>query len=628
MENKQQHKRRYISGLDGLRSLAVIGVIFYHLMPENMRGGYLGVPVFFVISGYLITDGLRQEWQINEKIQFKQFYLRRIRRLYPALVTLLIVSAAYITLFQRNLLNNLKGIVFSSLFYVNNWWQIRQGYSYFDRFGNESPFTHLWSLAVEGQNYLIWPIICLLLLKFVKNKSTIIKIIFGGTLISALMMVLLFQPGSDPTRVYYGTDTRLFSLWLGSLLAFVWPTAQLRSQIPKEAKKVLNLSGGISLVLLALGFFFLDARYSFIYYGGFYLISLLACVMVAVTAHPGANWNRWLTNPLFTYIGKRSYSLYLYQFPVMIFYEAKVKNIADHRWLHTVIELVIIFLLSEWSYRFVEKPGREWTIKGILRKLKETVKMRGFTAQAVKQWGILVVVLISLIGLIIAPTNTLTAEQEAFQQKIEENQKIAEETKSQTNQTNEAIDTTDTTETSGEIPENIATLMTRYQLTEEQVRQGQQLELTAFGDSVMLGATSNLQEVFPSVVVDAVIGRQLYNSLKEIKQLKKEGLLKKNVLLGLGSNGLATEAQFDDLMTEIGDRQVYLINTRVPTQRWQNGVNALFDQMATKYENITLINWYQASDGQPDWFREDQVHPSEQGLIEYTGLIARNVLLP
>ena len=159
-------------------------------------------------------------------------------RLYPALVTLLIVSAAYITLFQRNLLNNLKGIVFSSLFYVNNWWQIRQGYSYFDRFGNESPFTHLWSLAVEGQNYLIWPIICFLLLKFVKNKSTIIKIIFGGTLISALMMILFFQPGSDPTRVYYGTDTRLFSLWLGSLLAFVWPTAQLRSQIPKEAKKV------------------------------------------------------------------------------------------------------------------------------------------------------------------------------------------------------------------------------------------------------------------------------------------------------------------------------------------------------------------------------------------------------
>lgn len=625
MENKEQKKRRYISGLDGLRSLAVIGVIFYHLMPSSMRGGYLGVPIFFVISGYLITDGLRQEWQINESIDFKQFYLRRLKRLYPALVTLLVVSTAYITLFQQNLLNNLRGIVSSSLLYLNNWWQIRHGFSYFDRFGNESPFTHLWSLAVEGQNYFIWPILFLILMKFVKKKATIMKVIFVGTLISAVLMGILFVPGSDPTRVYYGTDTRLFSIWLGGLLAFAWPSNQLRSGIPKEARKVLNITGGISLTLLVLAFFLLDARYTFMYYGGLYLVSLVAMVLVAVIAHPGASWNCWLTNPVFTYIGKRSYSLYLYQFPVMIFYEARVKNIAEKPWLHTLIELILIFALSELSYRLVENPGRHWTFKGIFGKFKEIIQIRELNLQTVKQGSLLLIIFVSIVGLVIAPTNTLTVEQEAFQKQVAENQKAAEETKKQPIEP-ETTENSENVETSGEVPEGIATLMTRYQLTQAQVREGQQLELTAFGDSVMLGATQNLQEIFPKVVVDAVIGRQLYNSLEEIKQLKKEGLLKENLLLGLGSNGLATEAQFDQLMAEIGNRNVYLINTRVPTQRWQNEVNALFEKMATKYANITLIDWYQTSEGQGSWFREDQVHPSELGLIEYTALIAKSIL--
>ena len=150
MEKQKRLKNsRYITGFDGLRSLAVVGVIFYHLLPTSMKGGYLGVPIFFVVSGYLITDLLRQEWEQNGKINIWQFYVRRMKRLYPALVFMLVTASAYITLFQRGLLNNLRGVVVSSLLYVNNWWQINNGLSYFDRFANESPFTHIWSLAVE-----------------------------------------------------------------------------------------------------------------------------------------------------------------------------------------------------------------------------------------------------------------------------------------------------------------------------------------------------------------------------------------------------------------------------------------------------------------------------------------------
>ncbi len=169
---EKQTKRRYITGLDGVRTLAVIGIIMYHLLPNRMRGGYLGVPVFFAISGYLITDHLRQEWVAKGKIALGDFYRRRLKRLYPQLLVFLIVTSAYITLFQQNLLNNLKGIVLSILLYFNNWWQIGQGMSYFERFTNASPFTHVWYLSVEAQNYLIWPLLFVFLIRRISEKSS------------------------------------------------------------------------------------------------------------------------------------------------------------------------------------------------------------------------------------------------------------------------------------------------------------------------------------------------------------------------------------------------------------------------------------------------------------------------
>lgn len=622
MEN-QQKKRRYITGLDGLRALAVIGVIFYHLMPGKMRGGYLGVPVFFVISGYLITDLLRQEWQSNGKIDLFGFYKRRIKRLYPALVTLLLGSAAYITLFQRNLLDNLRAIFLSSLTYVNNWWQISNGMSYFDRFNNESPFTHLWSLAVEGQNYLIWPILFILLMKFVPKKQNIAKFLFISTLVSAILMAILYQPGSDPTRVYYGTDTRLFSIWLGALLAFLWPSTQLSERIPVQAKRVLNLSGGVALLLLTVAFFFLDARYSFVYYGGLYLMSLVVVVLVATIAHPGSNWNRWLTNPVFSYLGQRSYSIYLYQFPVMIFYEAKVKNIAENVWLHTVIELLLIFGLSELSYRFVEKNQIKWhfeALKQFIIQLKEPMS----TGKKIQYGLVTAVTLIGLFGVVTAPANLITQEQRDFQESVEKNTNAAKDTLINPKVPTEKVKEESVT---NEPPtEEVQQIMTRYQLTKEQVMQGEQLEITAFGDSVMLGATLNLQEVFPHIIVDAVVGRQLYDSVADLQKLKDKGLLKDTVLLGLGSNGAATQGQFEQLMAVLGDRKVYLVNVFVPTQRWQNDVNRLLADMAAKYDNVTLIDWHDNSEGQATWFREDSVHPNAIGLEAYTSLIAQQIL--
>jgi peptidoglycan/LPS O-acetylase OafA/YrhL len=622
--NKRLKTSRYITGFDGIRTLAVIGVILYHLLPTQMRGGYLGVPVFFVVSGYLITDLLRQEWDQNGRIAVKDFYVRRMKRLYPGMVVMLLLSAAYITVFQRNLLNNLRGVVVSSLLYVNNWWQINHGLSYFDRFGNESPFTHLWSLAVEGQNYLIWPLLFILLMKLVKNRGTIFKIVLGCSLLSALLLALWYSPGADPTRVYYGTDTRLFSIWMGSALAFIWPSTHLKKDIPIKAKRVLNLAGGLSFIGLVITFFVLDDHLTFVYYGGMLLVSLLCTILVAVTAHPGASLNRWLTNPLFSYIGKRSYGIYLYQFPVMIFYEAKIGNVGENVLLHTLVEIVLILLISELSYRFVENPLRRFRYRNTFRSLRSWFSRPVLSLQ--KPWLVpgLLISLIALYGIVTAPVNYVDAQQQQLKENIAANKKAAEQTQKNANDSSSSTDSTG--ENTSKTTDAEQSVMEKYGLTEAQMKKAEDLEITAFGDSVMLDATADLQEIFPKAVVDGDVGRQLYESPELIKALKEKNLLRDTVLIGLGTNGSFTETQFDNLMKEIGDRKVYWINVRVPTQRWQNEVNSMLEKMAAKYDNMTLIDWYDLSNEHEEWFYEDRVHPNPDGMLQYCTLVSQAIL--
>lgn len=612
MEKKKRLKKsRYITGFDGIRSLAVVGVILYHLLPTSMKGGYLGVPIFFVVSGYLITDLLRQEWEQDGKINIWQFYVRRMKRLYPGLAFLLITASAYITLFQRGLLNNLRGVVVSSLLYVNNWWQINNGLSYFDRFANESPFTHIWSLAVEAQNYLIWPVIFVLLMVFVRKRKWIFYTVLGTSVLSAILMMILYTPGGDPTRVYYGTDTRLFSIWMGSALAFVWPSTRLKKNIPKQAKRILNLAGLISLLALILFFFFLDDHYSFVYYGGMFLVSIFCVILVAVTAHPGASLDRWLTNPVFTWIGKRSYGIYLYQFPVMIFYEAKVSDIADHVLIHTVIEISLILIISELSYRYIERPLARFDYSRTLQVVKGWFKTPIISKQ--KPWLIpaTLVVIVALVGFVTAPKDSVTADQKQLQAKIAESKKLAEESQKDSEKNDGTVD---------------QAILDKYELTVEQGEKAQKLQLTAFGDSVMLDAATDLKEVYPHVVVDGDVGRQLYASEPYIEELKKQNLLKDTVLIGLGTNGAFTEAQFDTIMSALGDRKVYWVNVRVPTKRWQNDVNAMLADMAKKYDNLTLIDWYDYSNGHSDWFYDDQVHPNPEGMKHYIHLVSETLL--
>ncbi|MGJ3767764.1 acyltransferase family protein [Limosilactobacillus mucosae] len=604
--------KQYVTGIDGVRTLAVLGVIIYHLLPTTLPGGYLGVPLFLLISGYFVTLQLVRQMDQTGGIQLTKFYLKRLRRLYPVLIVMLTVTTAYITLFARDLLHNIKSTIATNLLWVYNWWEIGHGQSYFDRFNGELPFTHLWTLGVEAQFYFLWPLILFMLFLILRKRSKIKWTVFILAAVSAVEMALLFDP-QNINRVYYGTDTRAFSLLLGSWLALCWPIDRLNASLTTHAARILDGVGIGALLITLLGFFTLPGQSSWTYRGGMFFYSLIGMILIATVVHPGSHMNRWLTNPFFTWIGQRSYGIYVYQLPVMVFYE-RVVEIGRHPVINALVECLLILAISEFSYRLVEQPLAHYQWRYLPASIRHWIdfKMHDWH-QWLKVGPVVIICFIALCGLMLP---SKPAKKSAVQTRIEKSRQATAAKNKQIAKGKTA-----------KVNVNSKSLQKKYGLTSNQLKAASELKVTAIGDSVMADASQDIQEIMPHAYVDAEVGRQGSATPAVIKDLKAKGQLQKNVILNLGTNGAMDSQTINDILTAIGkDHQVYWITPHVPTRDWEQTVCDQIKQAAKQNANVHVIDWNQAANGHAEWFAQDKVHMNEQGNAYFTRLIVKTIL--
>ena len=586
-------KSRYVPALDGLRAFGVLVVIAYHMNMPWAPGGLLGVTMFFVLSGYLITCLLLAEFDYSGTISLKDFWYRRVRRIIPAVVTCVIGTAALCTLFNHALLTKMRPDMIPTLLFFNNWWQIVHNVSYFENLGAPSPLTHCWSLSIEEQFYVIWPIVLLICLKLGVKRTNIQKGLVVFICISALLMALLFSPTEDPSRVYYGTDTRAFSLMIGALLAFLWPYSKLTdssgSDMSGQGRLVFNIVGFAAFAGLVLMVGFSNGFSPFIYRGGLVLCSVLTALTMAVLVHPASILSRVFALKPLVWIGKISYGMYLWHFPILLLMTPG--NLAGQAplWLR-FLQLAVVFGVSAFSYYCIENPLRHGALGRFYHGLKDGAYtfVEWFRAHAVPAVVGTAVVVVALLGCAFVPdTNAL------------EGGNLLKNEAAQTG--SHADPAAGTTEPEKGTDSTYSVLM--------------------IGDSVSVRVIPYFMYDFPYGHIDAQVNRQFFDIENVYDPYAEAGTTGDVIVVALGTNGVVTSDQIEAFLKDVGDgKRVFFVNTRSSAD-WMETTNQALSDAANRHANVSLIDWYSLSDNHTDWFDGDGTHLSIAGAKAYTDMI-------
>ena len=611
-------KRRYITGLDGIRAIAVIMVLAYHLKLALFKSGFLGVTVFFVLSGYLITGILISEVEEEGTIDLKNFWLRRIRRLVPA-----VMSMAVVIIFVSAVVNRIiftKGCkdFLASVLGFNNWWQIFNKVSYFEAAGVPSPFTHCWSLAIETQFYLIYPLILLGIYKLVKSRGegrANIGLLFAGVtlllaLISVILMIVLFDPQQDASRVYYGTDTRAFSLLFGALLAILWEYRMVPRRLSASVNMVL---GSVSFAVLLVMTIAINGSSNFWYRGGQFVGTILT-VLVIYTVSGRKTWlSRFLSNPVLKWIGDRSYSIYLWHYPIILLISKGIKA----SWWITLIEIVLSVVLAELSYRFIETPIRHGIIGKYLNILRSRPKSRQEKKRQVQvarrslkvMAGTFVLTVSLILCMVFVPKKNALDTLQKRETKAKETGKMTEEQlakqKANGSESDDTICTAD--------------------LTDDEILEG--LNLLLIGDSIAVDVTDDFYEMFPNSVSDTKIGRitslgkQVLDSYIDEKKWEGEGV----IFASLSNSPI--NGELEDIREKIGkDMPLFLTTVRIPHETFEEESNSKIKKFVEENDHTYLIDWYAVSEGHDEYFDADDTHLLSAGAKAYAKCIKEAVL--
>ncbi|MCE5001655.1 acyltransferase family protein [Staphylococcus pseudoxylosus] len=600
--NLNKHKQlkystRYMPGLDGLRAIAVIGIIIYHLNKQWLTGGFLGVDTFFVISGYLITSLLLFEYESTGIINLKQFWLRRIKRLIPAMLVLVMVVTVATLIFKPAEIVNIKQDAFAAIFYVSNWWYIATDVNYFEQFAF-MPLKHLWSLAIEEQFYIIFPIVFILLLLIIKKYRNVTLILWIISLVSLLTMIIIGQAQTGHSRVYFGTDTRLQTMLLGVIFAFVWPPFKLKKNPNHILRTIIDSIGVVGIALLLMLFFIVNDDSNWIYNGGFYLISGLTLFVIMSAVHPSGYFAKILGNPLFIYIGKRSYSLYLWHFPVISFIHSYYVDGQLPVYVY-VVDIILTIILSEMSYRYIETPFRK---RG----------MQVFSISRVNKQAV-----IRLIVLILFLISTIFVFAGSFD-KLGKNDINDKATSYNTDNIDKYL--------VRPIPVDDVNFLGDSDFKKDKDNEVYaDLKPLLIGDSVMVDIGETFKMQVPHANIDGQVGRNLYEAIPLVDQKYQNYNQKSDqVILELGTNGDFSEEQLNELIKKFGEAQVYLVNTRVP-RSYESHVNELMADAAKKHDNVTLIDWHKRSEGHSEYFAPDGIHLENAGIKAMTDEILKHI---
>nr|WP_263314624.1 acyltransferase family protein [Mammaliicoccus sp. Marseille-Q6498] len=577
------HNIRYLHGLDGLRAIAVIAIIIYHLNPKWLSGGFLGVDTFFIISGYLITSLLLHEFRVTGQIDLLNFWKKRLRRLLPAVLFLISVVLIYTLLFESEIIKNIKQDAIAALLYVSNWWYIFHEVSYFDSF-KMMPLKHLWSLAIEEQFYIFWPIVLILLTKSQKLRQKAPLFVFIASIISVILMFIIAQPNADNSRVYFGTDTRLQTLLLGVLLAYLWPPFRLKNKINSTLKWSIEGIGFISLAILLLFIITVSSSDNWFYFGGIYIISFLTLPAIASSVHPSTLLSKSLGNPVFSWIGKRSYSLYLWHYPIITFLNGHFVQ-GQIPWYIIILEILLTFLFAEMSYRFVETPFRKYGLQLFIpqKRVYKSVIIR-----------LCIVILLFGISLI-----TISGHYDHLQKQEKTNHQTTFKVSGKDHNNKSLIEP---------IPKILVDKQAKKDNTHTKNPP------LFIGDSVMVDIGKELNNTYPNAMIDGKVGRSLNDAIPLVQQKYSNFNNKNNkVVLELGTNGDFSYEDLNKLVSLFGKANVYLVNTHVPRD-WEGNVNQKLRHFANRHKNVHLVDWYSKAKGHPEYFAYDGIHLEQQGV--------------
>ena len=570
---------RHIASIDGLRAIAVTAVVLYHLGISWIPGGFLGVDLFFVISGYVITRLILDSINQSSALDLRAFYAARLRRIYPAFIFMVVCTVIFIGVWAPEAIKRFLSDLPYALTGSINWLLVARHQDYFEAIGRPPLLQHTWSLAVELQFYLIWPIILLTVLKYFGKKNIarialLIAITSGVTLF--LVSLQLDQSNAQQvSHIYFGTDTHSLGLFLGSALAVSWIPQNLSADIEKRAQDVIDAIGVIGLLGLITAFLFIDESNASLYRIAFPLAGIFGCLVIISLVHPASRFAPLISSAPFRWVGQRSYGIYIWHWVIFQVTRPSV-DLTGQSWALYLARVLLVLALADISLRWVEIPFRQGMVQNWFRGMKyrsAKVKLR-------QQLSIV----ISIIA-VLAVTSSISV------QAINKADQIAQTQVTQPE--DEAASQEDLGSTTG---------------------------LWVTGDSVILGIRSKLESKEHISLINARVGRQA-PELLAVMRVDQSSVPSSPVVFNLGNNNALNEQTVRDIFEVVKNQpQVIVVNTSVP-RAWKDANNAIISKVASGYPNVRLVDWDRVSKDRPELFAPDGVHLSPTGSDVYVDLV-------